>query len=117
MSTIPSLLSGAFDLLQEASKELERLNIEVGISRQPLVDELSGIGYVLRDFLQSQEQQPKSLDFISALKLVDDVFAQYKIDYPKWWKRMDGTPILNDIPVRIAQRLVGTSLPPAPEES
>lgn len=43
-----------------------------------------------------------SLDFVMALKIAEEVFEQYKKDQRKWWKRMDGTPILNDVAVRIA---------------
>jgi len=42
------------------------------------------------------------MDFIQALKIAQDVFEQYHIDQPKMWKRMDGTPILNDVGVRMA---------------
>lgn len=42
------------------------------------------------------------MDFVDALKIAQDVMDQYKCDHPKWWKRMDGTPILNDLPVRMA---------------
>lgn len=43
------------------------------------------------------------MDFIDALKIATGVFDQYKIDQFKWWKRMDGTPILNDVAVRMAR--------------
>ena len=46
------------------------------------------------------------LDILAAMKVADDVMNAYKRDYPKWWKRMDGTPILNDLPVRFAQAFV-----------
>jgi len=42
-------------------------------------------------------------DFVKALRIAKGVLEQYKIDQPKWWKRMDGTPILNDVAVRMAQ--------------
>ena len=43
------------------------------------------------------------MNFIEALKVAETVMAKYLNDYPKWWKRMDGTPILNDLPVRMAE--------------
>jgi hypothetical protein len=43
-----------------------------------------------------------SLDFVAALKISEEVLEQYKKDQIKWWKRMDGTPILNDLSVRMA---------------
>lgn len=46
------------------------------------------------------------MNFIEALAVADRVFAQYRVDYPKWWRRMDGTPILNDVSVRMAQAFV-----------
>ena len=46
------------------------------------------------------------MNFIEALAVAQEVFDQYKIDQPKWWRRMDGTPILNDLPVRMAAAFV-----------
>lgn len=39
------------------------------------------------------------MNFIEAMKIAEGVFAQYKIDQLKWWKRLDGTPMLNDLAV------------------
>ena len=41
-------------------------------------------------------------DFHRALQIANGVMEQYKADMPQWWKRMDGTPILNDLPVIMA---------------
>lgn len=46
------------------------------------------------------------MDFIDALNIATGVFDQYKIDQLKWWKKMDGTPILNDVAVRMAMEFV-----------
>jgi hypothetical protein len=46
------------------------------------------------------------LDFTSALAVATQVFEQYRVEQSKWWKRMDGTPILNDIAVRMARAFV-----------
>jgi hypothetical protein len=46
--------------------------------------------------------KPEEFDFCCALKISERVFNQYKEDQLKWWKRMDGTPILNDVAVRMA---------------
>lgn len=43
------------------------------------------------------------VSFVEALKLAESVMEQYRLDKPKWWKRMDGTPILNDVSVRMAE--------------
>jgi len=45
----------------------------------------------------------RKLDFVSALKVAELVLEQYKLDQPRWFKRMDGTPILNDVAVRMAK--------------
>ena len=45
-------------------------------------------------------------DFVTCLRLAQEVFEQYKIKHPKWWKRMDGTPIFNDVAVLMAQKFV-----------
>lgn len=53
--------------------------------------------------------QPSSalrFDFADALKRADNVFHKYREDQPKWWRRMDGTPILNDVAVRMAQEII-----------
>ena len=42
-------------------------------------------------------------EFADFLEVAGKVFGQYRADQPKWWKRMDGTPILNDIAVRMAR--------------
>ena len=49
------------------------------------------------------------MNVIDAMKIAEGVFDQYRKDQPKWWKRMDGTPILNDITVRMAQAFVPVS--------
>jgi hypothetical protein len=43
-------------------------------------------------------------DFVTCLKLAEEVFEQYKDAHPKWWRRMDGTPILNDVSVLMAEK-------------
>jgi hypothetical protein len=43
-------------------------------------------------------------DFVTCLRLAEEVFGQYKINHPKWWKMMDGTPILNDVAVLMATK-------------
>jgi hypothetical protein len=46
---------------------------------------------------------PPVFDFMAALRIAENVFAKYRQDHPDWWARMDGTPILNDIAVRMAE--------------
>jgi hypothetical protein len=43
-------------------------------------------------------------DFVICLKLAEEAFEQYKEAHPKWWRRMDGTPILNDVAVLMAEK-------------
>jgi hypothetical protein len=50
--------------------------------------------------------------WVNAIAVADGVFEQYKRDHPKWWKRMDGTPILNDIAVRMAQAFLEATQSP-----
>ncbi len=50
-------------------------------------------------------EDAKRLGFVEALAIAEGVFYQYKMEHPKWWNRMDGTPILNDIAVRMAVAL------------
>jgi len=43
-------------------------------------------------------------DFVICLKLAEEAFEQYKEAQPKWWRRMAGTPILNDVAVLMAEK-------------
>jgi hypothetical protein len=45
----------------------------------------------------------KRLTFTEARAVAQGVFERYKADQPTWWGCMDGTPILNDVAVRMAQ--------------
>jgi hypothetical protein len=56
-------------------------------------------------------------DFVAALAIADKVFAQYHVDQPQWWKRMDGTPIMNDIPTRMALAFVNRVNIPLPTQA
>ncbi|AOJ10372.1 hypothetical protein WS71_24500 [Burkholderia mayonis] len=56
---------------------------------------------------QANQKLAHVCTFIDALKIADDVFEQYRQDQPKWWRRMDGTPILNDVAVRMAEAYIG----------
>lgn len=42
-------------------------------------------------------------DFMEALAVVETVFEEYAKDHPAWMKRLDGTPIVNDLAVRLAE--------------
>lgn len=56
-----------------------------------------------RDIREWCHDHQSALNFVDALKIAESVFEQYHKDQPKWWKRMDGTPILNDVAVRMAE--------------
>lgn len=56
-----------------------------------------------RDIREWCHDHQTALNFVDALKIAESVFEQYHKDQPKWWKRMDGTPILNDVAVRMAE--------------
>jgi hypothetical protein len=49
------------------------------------------------------------MSYVDALKIAEAGMAEYKRRHPDWWKRMDGTPILNDLPVVIAETLATTT--------
>lgn len=62
------------------------------------------------------------LDFVESLKIADSALEGYKTDHPRMWNRVDGTPIPNDISVRMAQAfcahyrpVVGTIFPAKPK--
>jgi hypothetical protein len=50
---------------------------------------------------------PPPLDFVSGLAVAQSVFEKYKVDQRKWWSRLDGTPMLNDLSVRMTQAFLG----------
>ena len=51
---------------------------------------------------EAHPDEHAAFGYVAALKIALGVMDQYKAEQPKWWKRMDGTPILNDLPVRMA---------------
>jgi hypothetical protein len=57
------------------------------------------------------------MNFHEALQIANGVLAQYKVDQPRWWKRMDGTPILNDVAVLMATAFSGASAATVAEPS
>jgi hypothetical protein len=56
-----------------------------------------------RDIREWCHDHQTPLDFVESLKIAESVFEKYRNDQPKWWRRMDGTPILNDVAVRMAE--------------
>lgn len=56
------------------------------------------------------------MNFIEALKVADSVFDAYKQEHPRWWARMDGTPILNDLACKFAEALVSATEQPSAAE-
>lgn len=58
-------------------------------------------------------QMDAGMTYLEALMIADGVMDQYKHDHPKWWKRMDGTPILNDLPVCMAKQFAAATSAPA----
>lgn len=59
-------------------------------------------GKALAPTAATTPSEKPAMDFVEALAIANGVFDQYKADQLKWWKRMDGTPILNDVAVRMA---------------
>lgn len=45
----------------------------------------------------------REFGFVEALKVADRVFEKYKAEQPAWWGKMDGSPILHDVAVRMAE--------------
>lgn len=43
------------------------------------------------------------LDYVEALRIADAIFETYRTDWPSYWRKLEGTPIRNDLAVRIAQ--------------
>jgi hypothetical protein len=74
--------------------------IELHDDDDPFRDDLRLLVATVR---ASQPPSAEPFGFVAAMTVADSVFEQYRRDQPKWWKRMDGTPILNDVAVRMAQ--------------
>ncbi|PUA19624.1 hypothetical protein [Glaciimonas sp. PCH181] len=53
------------------------------------------------------------MDFSQAVKISKEVFEAYRVNHPKWWKHMDGTPILNDVAVLMAVAFIEAQAAPA----
>lgn len=53
------------------------------------------------------------MNFVEALKVSQGVLETYKQNYPKFWLKLDGTPILNDLSVRMAEAFVAQAQQPA----
>lgn len=67
---------------------------------------------------RAQGVEVEQIGFPVALKRAKMVFQSYREDFPKWGKRLDGTPAQNDLPVRLAQAFSDLyQQPPAPSES
>lgn len=59
----------------------------------------------------------EALGFTTALKISKAVFAAYRQEFPKWGKKLDGTPTQNDLPVRVAKAFQGFYLQPKPADA
>lgn len=71
---------------------------------QYLVDNGVSGHSILKQLIERLDNEPApALDFVAALKIAEGVFEQYRQDQLRWWKKMDGTPILNDVAVRMAE--------------
>lgn len=55
------------------------------------------------------EPQVKPINLIDAMKIADAGFASYAAAHPKWFKRIDGTPIPNDLGMHMAQAIVNAT--------
>ena len=42
------------------------------------------------------------MNHTEALKIAEGTFAQYGVDQPKWWRCIEGTPIISDMAARMA---------------
>ncbi len=48
-------------------------------------------------------QKPRAFDFVASLDIAQATLEKYKADWPKWFKRIDHTPIPNDLCCRMAE--------------
>ena len=92
------------DTLPHASAALKDFMSELG-EIMSMEDGATPADYLrrTRDIRQWCFDHQTPLDFVKALKIAEGVFEKYRTDQPKWWRRMDGTPILNDVAVRMAE--------------
>jgi hypothetical protein len=67
--------------------------------------------YAMREAYElGKSENEQQVDFVTALQIATSVLEKYKADRPKRWRRLDGTPILNDLAVRFAE--IMTNLEP-----
>lgn len=57
------------------------------------------------------EQPATAIDFVQALSIAQGVFDKYKKEQYVWWRKMDGTPILGDVAVRMAEAFRDAAAP------
>jgi hypothetical protein len=50
-------------------------------------------------------QKGEVMDFVQAMQKADEIFEEYKRSHPMWWKLLDGTPIINDLSVKFAEKI------------
>lgn len=111
------------DPVVEANRALLHQRSQVGIAKygvtlaeanlseraltQHALEEALDLANYLQGMLQRGEAGSQEvlapLDFVQALGIAQSVFDLYKKEQYVWWRKMDGTPMLNDIAVRMAE--------------
>ncbi len=108
--------SEAIELYRRALTKIREVSRDSMSNAKALADILSitkKTQEVTATIADEPAQPGEYLDFVMALKIVDDSFNEYRLEQPKWWKKMDGTPILNDLPVKIASAFAEKKFVPA----
>ena len=50
-----------------------------------------------------------AISVMKGMQIADAGMASYKQEHPKWWRKLDGTPIPNDLGVHIAQAIANAT--------
>lgn len=70
----------------------------------------------LRSEPSTTEREPDGFRLHEAMELVGQGMEKYARDHPKWWKRINHTPIPNDLKCVIARAVWMRFGPPPPEQ-
>ena len=88
--------------LQAENAELRAANESFAVCAKHVPDATTG-GCLVCEVEELRAKLERVRNFHYGLEIAKSVFDGYRTNHPRWWHEMNGTPILNDIAVRMAQ--------------
>lgn len=86
----------------DPAQDLQRLYRALGFPEGESIDADEAVREIIR-------LKYNALDFVHALKVSQSVMDTYRVEQNRWWRKIDGTPIPNDLAVRMATAYVTLS--------